>query len=60
MSAFAVDFPVVLVANGFGDGETEAGAAFGFVSLIKAIEDLCLVIFCDGGAVVLNSEAGFV
>ena len=50
--AVAGDLPGVLLANGFCDGETEAGAFFGFVGLIETIEDFCKVVLRDGGAVV--------
>ena len=46
------DSPAILVAEGFGDGETEAGAFFGFVGLIKAIENLFEVLSFDFGTVV--------
>ena len=39
-ATFAVDLPVVLFADGAGNGETEAGAGFGFVGLVETIENL--------------------
>lgn len=41
--------PAILVAEGFGDGETEAGAFLGFIGLIESIEDFFEVLgfnFC--------------
>ena len=39
----------VLTAEGFGDGETEAGAFLGFIGLMESIEDFFEVLgfnFC--------------
>lgn len=44
--------PAVLIAEGFGDGETEAGTFLGFVGLIEAIEDFFEVLSFYLGAIV--------
>ena len=52
----AFNSPAVLITEGFGDGETETGAFFGFVGLIEAIENLFEVLSFDFGAVVRNRK----
>jgi hypothetical protein len=44
--------PVVLIAESFGDGETEAGALLRFIGLIETIEDFFEVRGFDLDAVV--------
>lgn len=46
------NLPIVLSAEGFCDSKTEAGAVFGFVGLVKTIEDFAEVFFRNGGAIV--------
>ena len=48
--------PVVLIAESFGDGETEAGAFLRFIGLIETIEDFFEVRGFDLDAVVWNRK----
>ena len=48
----AFNGPAVLIAESFGDGETEAGAFLRFIGLIETIEDFFEVRGFDVGAVV--------
>lgn len=50
--------PAVLVAENFGDGETETGTLLGFVGLIETIEDFFEVRAFNFGAVVRNGKRG--
>lgn len=56
------DAPAVVVDDGFGDGEAEAGVAggagAGLVGTIKTLEDVGEVGFGDAGAVVFYDEDG--
>ena len=54
----AFDIPAVLIAESFGDGETEAGTFFRFIGLIEAIEDLFEVLSFYLGAVVRKRKRG--
>ena len=52
----ASNSPAVLTAEGFGDGETEAGAFLGFIGLIETIEDFFEVRGFDLDGVVWNRK----
>ena len=55
--AGARNLPVVLVADGFGDGEAETRTWVGFVGLVESIEDFVEVFGSNCCAVVGNGEA---
>ena len=54
----AFNSPAVLTAEGFGDGETEAGAFLGFIGLMESIEDFFEVLGFNFCAIVRNRKRG--